>query len=363
MAFYSSHADSVRLPLNSKGSPGYRWAQLGAVHSIVSHFWRSTKPALVVMPTGSGKTAVMQTAALLLRSSRVLVVVPSKLLREQIADEFSRLHPLVSIGALEEPATRPAVNDAKQRVRSDADWSSLADYDVVVATAAAGRPALADVSDPPPDLFDLVMFDEAHHAPARTWSAVADAFPDARQVLFTATPFRNDSRAIVADLIFSYSIAEARRDGIFGSLEFTPVAPKDGQTNDEAIAIAAATELTQDRTSGLDHCLLVRAEGKRRADQVAEVYRNSTSVRLRRIHSGLSARTVRKAIDALRSGDQTPSSGSRWHASAHGPRARAPSCDHARRSSAPHAVPSRPAHAAATCAVSRACSRSWLPPS
>ena len=55
---------------------------------------------------------------------------------------------------------------------------------------------------PPADLFDLVLVDEAHHAPARTWSRLLDLLGTARQVLFTATPFRRDEKEIKGKFLF-----------------------------------------------------------------------------------------------------------------------------------------------------------------
>ena len=83
---------------------GFREAQVAAVHAIVGHFWDQRTPALVVMPTGSGKTAVMLAASIALRAKRVLVVAPSRLLREQLVEKFSTLDPLrTRLGALDVP--------------------------------------------------------------------------------------------------------------------------------------------------------------------------------------------------------------------------------------------------------------------
>jgi hypothetical protein len=46
------------------------------------------EPTLVVLPTGSGKTAVSLLAAFVERAKRVLVVTPSRLVRNQITEEY-----------------------------------------------------------------------------------------------------------------------------------------------------------------------------------------------------------------------------------------------------------------------------------
>lgn len=294
-------ADELLLPLSALEKPGFREAQLAAVHSVRAHFWASSRPALVVMPTGSGKTLVMLALALIMRPLRVLVVCPSVLLREQLAEAFAGFTKLVQLGAL--PAPRHvALSEVTSRLSSTADWQELVHSQVVIGTPSSMSPLLEGVHPPPRDLFDLVMFDEAHHVPAATYAGLADAFSSARQVLFTATPFRRDDRDISAELVFCYELARAKRDGVYGQLNFVPVEPRHDQTNDEAIAAAVEAQLKEDRADHLDHRVLVRASSKAHADELATLYAEKTSLVLRRLHSGLSSRSVKAAIQELRSG-------------------------------------------------------------
>jgi len=48
--------------------------------------------------------------------------------------------------------------------------------------------ACADVLPPPPDLFDLLLIDETHHSPAKTWQAVLDARPQAKRAQGQSQP-------------------------------------------------------------------------------------------------------------------------------------------------------------------------------
>ena len=67
------------------------------------------------MPTGSGKTGVMIACAFVLRARRVLIVTPSRLVREQIAEEFSGLPLLVQLTALSDNIDRPNVWTVSER--------------------------------------------------------------------------------------------------------------------------------------------------------------------------------------------------------------------------------------------------------
>jgi superfamily II DNA or RNA helicase len=77
------------------------------------------------------------------------------------------------------------------------------------------------IPEPPADLFDLVLVDEAHHAPPRTWRRLL--LDSAKQVLFTATPFRRDDKEIEGRFVFNDDLRRARLDGVFGDITFQPV--------------------------------------------------------------------------------------------------------------------------------------------
>lgn len=67
---------------------------------------------------------------------------------------------------------------------------------------------IPDIVEPPGDLFDLILVDEAHHSPAKTWSELLKSFPQAKKILFTATPFRRDKREIEGSLVYNYFVSD-----------------------------------------------------------------------------------------------------------------------------------------------------------
>src|SRR3990172_8380272 len=149
-------------------------------------------PTVVSIPTGSGKTALAMAAPFLLEEppTRILVVVPTRALREQMTANFQNCAVLRRVGALPPESdfdSNPTVVEITGRVR---DWGSLESDDVVVGLPDSISPAYYEAeAKPPPDLFDLVVIDEAHHAPAPTWLNILEHF-QARAVLLTATPVR-----------------------------------------------------------------------------------------------------------------------------------------------------------------------------
>ncbi|WP_185145157.1 DEAD/DEAH box helicase family protein [Chryseobacterium viscerum] len=64
---------------------GLRPPQIGAIHSIQAHWSISTKPAVIVMPTGTEKTETMLCLSVVEKcQGGLLVIVPSSSLRTQI---------------------------------------------------------------------------------------------------------------------------------------------------------------------------------------------------------------------------------------------------------------------------------------
>lgn len=130
------------------------------------------------MPTGVGKTAIALAAPFLAaEAKRVLVVVPTQELRRQTVERFRAQDVLRRIGALPaDDGSSPIVLEVTGRVD---DWGTVEDADVVVALPASISPVHYD-TPPPQDLFDLIVVDEAHHAPATTWNTILDTSPPAR---------------------------------------------------------------------------------------------------------------------------------------------------------------------------------------
>jgi superfamily II DNA or RNA helicase len=299
MSYFEQYYDSVRYPGPTNNGNGLRRAQHGAIHAIAMHFTLRSEPAIAVMPTGSGKTAVAMLAPFVLRANRVLVVTPSRLVRNQIAEDYKTLRVLKISGALGEKIPAPRVYEAESRVDTEARWEELRAYDVVVGTPNSTSPAYEGVARPPTDLFDLIVVDEAHHSSAATWNALLQSFPEAKRVLFTATPFRRDRGEILGRIVYNFPVSEAYRDKIFGKIEYIPV-KEGGADNDRAIAKRAEQVFNDDRAKGFDHFLMVRTDTRKRADALKQVYAKHTRLNLQLIHSGLSYGTIKAAVKKLR---------------------------------------------------------------
>ena len=299
MSYFFDHYDAVRYPTSLNGGAGLRNAQIGAIHAIASYFTVNDKAAKIIMPTGSGKSGVLILAPFVLRSRRALVITPSRLVRRQIKEEIATLRVLKDAGALPKGMRVPRVVEVEKKLTTEALWNALHAYDVVVGTPNSISPGVHGVVDPPRDLFDLVLVDEAHHSPARTWNTLLAHFSDAKHVLFTATPSRRDNSEIKGDFVFVYPLKKAVEDGIFGKVEYVPVEPT-AEGNDVAIARRAQTVFQQDRDNGFQHLMMVRTETKKRAQDLAIIYETHTSLRLELVTSDQSYTRVKETIRRLR---------------------------------------------------------------
>lgn len=257
--------------LGPPDGPSWRTSQVGALGAVLAH-WSLTplEPALISMPTGSGKTAVAMALPYLAAARRVLVIVPNVELRNQTLDAFSTNRNLRDIGALNSPGN-PSVHAL---VGTPKDWSKLEKFDVIVAIPASLTSARQGApNQPSEDFFDLVIVDEAHHAAAWTWKAVSEFFEDARVVLLTATPSRRDGKILPARLIFHYPLRKAIEDGTYKRVDTVSIAvDRNSDTSaDELIASTAISLLNSPAYSTSK--MLIRVSSVQRAITVQAIYK------------------------------------------------------------------------------------------
>ena len=244
---------------------GLRPPQVGALHAIAAHWTVSQAPALVVMPTGTGKTEVMLAAMVMRSPKRLLVVVPSDLLRQQTINKFSSLGVLRKVGVLAGSALYPVVGGLHGAPQV-ADLAKLEQCNVVITTMSAlsglGGMQLRKLIA----LFDAVFFDEAHHLPASSWELLHKLLVKHLVLQFTATPFRLDGRRVPGRIIFNFPLRLAQEQKYFQELDFLEVVEPDDAEGDRKIAELAVKRLREDRAAGFDHLLLARVDTQQRAD-------------------------------------------------------------------------------------------------
>jgi len=294
--YFPTNYHELKYPKQNEKSNGLRNAQLGAIHSISSFFTiNQSTAAVIVMPTGSGKTAVIMMSPYILGAKKVLVVTPSKLVRNQVSDEFSTLQTLIRMNVLPKDIKKPNVFEMGNLYKEEHD-RDIAEADVIVATPQVGL-SLSQIESLKNEI-DLVLIDEAHHVPAKTWTEILENFNNAKHILFTATPFRMDKKKIKGSVVYNYPLSQAYRDEIFGEIEYIPIAFD--HNKDSLIAKKAESIFLLDKEKGYEHFLMVRAKSQDKAKELEELYSRETNLRLKRIDSSMTANTINKCIAALR---------------------------------------------------------------
>ncbi|NMB41008.1 MAG: DEAD/DEAH box helicase family protein [Firmicutes bacterium] len=164
--------------------------------------------ALVVLPTGTGKSGLVSIAPFEVSSKRVLVITPGLVTKQSIV---KTLHPLednfwLNYDVILDPEDMPVVEEYE----SDMLDSSLEKCHFVVANVHKlyenNKNSLLNRVDP--DFFDMIIVDEAHHSAAQSWKNALDYFRGAKVLHVTGTPYRGDHQEIPGDRIHDTPLAE-----------------------------------------------------------------------------------------------------------------------------------------------------------
>ena len=148
--------------------------------------------ALVVLPTGCGKTGVAILASYALNAKRVLVITPSIIISRQIYEAYGSF--LTDHGVIPNApeATQAALPTRSLIKKSSEIRPGLSSMVMVVNAHKIGGQSCVKIEDIPNKHdgpgYDLVIVDEAHHYPAPTWRLLVDHFSNSRRLFLTATP-------------------------------------------------------------------------------------------------------------------------------------------------------------------------------
>lgn len=306
MDYFKNNAKHFVFFESAVPNHGLRRGQVGALHALAAHFIENNDAAIVSLPTGYGKTAVMAGTCFIAKATRVLIIVPTAALRMQTAKAFKSLETLRRLGTI--PATEelgsPVVEVIDERVTSEEKWLSIAIADVVIATPHSASPEIEGVVAPPLGFFDLVLIDEGHHSPAKTWVAFIRKTTQARHVLYSATPFRKDRLQLPGKLIFYYSLKKATEENAFSRVTYSPVigAYEDKSERDAALIEKAVEVFNRDKAAGFQHRLLIRTNSIADALHLTGVYVDA-GLRVKGISSRLSKNAVAEIESELVNGE------------------------------------------------------------
>lgn len=257
-----------------EGIKGLRNPQVGALHSIIGHWTLDdSKLATVVMPTGTGKTETMLAIFCSQQISKLLVIVPSDALREQIAAKFETLGKLPELGILAGDFHRPIVGKIQHKFINTVAAKGFAQAcNVIISTPTA---IMESDEATRKALFrecSHLFIDEAHHSGASTWQQIREEFHDKPVIQFTATPYRQDGIKVGGKIIYNFPLRQAQKEGYFSEIDYVPITSFNEADND--IADKAIEILDRDIENGFDHLVMARTKTITKAKDLVKLYQD-----------------------------------------------------------------------------------------
>lgn len=175
--------------------------------------WENCNSVMLKMPTGTGKTRMFVSIVKNILSCTkhdgtipaVLLLVHRKELVNQISDTLTAYN--LSYGVIqscteEKPSSHIQVASVQSLVRRLDRWGK--------------------------NVFDFIIIDEAHHAPAKNYMKILGTFPGAKLLGVTATPYRIDGTGfshIFDKLIVSHEIRKFISSGFLSNYDYYSVPP------------------------------------------------------------------------------------------------------------------------------------------
>ena len=287
--------------------------QIEALQHLESWFTNvetTKETAVVVMPTGSGKTGVICCLPYTLGAiaaqvqdldlgKPILIVSPNLAIQNQLE---KNLHPvdyadpgeafLLKRGIVPEQfqsIVMPQVKkvDSPRELRTDIIKSK----EIILANAQKWHIRPSSISSKviweelKEDTFSIVVVDEAHHLPAPQWQRIIDKFSKhAKVVFFTATPFRSDGQDITDSIgVKGFAYRLQRKDAIarniirntkFHELKLPTVTERDVNQSilKEVDAILKGKNMQHPLPGGKKHVALAIARDKAGADELAKMW-------------------------------------------------------------------------------------------
>ena len=273
---------------------------------------------LVCMPTGSGKTGVISCLPYFLGKlgmnpppeqgaapygeplhnfdKPVLVIAPDLAIANQLegtltvsadapGENFLLKRNIVPPDALDYVLP---VGQKIEKTNQVCDADFLRSKEVIIANA---QKFLKDEWEEvlPDDIFKLVIVDEAHHYPSKTWRRIVQKFRNhAMVVFFTATPFRGDGKTVLpseeGQIVYRLSLKNAGQKRIIRGIKW-PDPPLTGGTDvdqrfccilEKVKFIQEKKDVTNPLPDGIPHMAIAITKNIVYAEQVAHLWNNAS---------------------------------------------------------------------------------------
>lgn len=213
------------------GNEDLRLPQIEAYYKVKEYFESNyeNRNALVVLPTGVGKTGVMGLIPYEVSKGRVLIITPWTATKKSVVNSL-------------DPDKHDNFWLKRNVFNSKSQLPNVIEYDginTILEVLEAANIVILNVQKLQSrfesslinrvgkDFFDMIIIDEAHHSTAKTWVECVDYFNEAKVVKLTGTPFRTDNERINGKLVYKYPLSRAMSNNYVKSLENIEWAPQE----------------------------------------------------------------------------------------------------------------------------------------
>lgn len=198
-----------------------REPQIQGYFRAYDHFVVKNKQthAIIVLPTGVGKTGLMGILPFHICKGRALIITPQLTIKDAVVDSLDPENPenfwykrkiFSTIGEM--PTLVEYTNGVNREVLDSANIVVLNIHKLQARLTSSPLNFL------PSDYFDMIIIDEAHHSTANTWVTTVEHFNKAKVVKLTGTPIRTDGVELAGELVYKYKLSQAMANGYVKSL-------------------------------------------------------------------------------------------------------------------------------------------------
>ena len=218
---YNEHYFGTANP-HIYGNDELREPQIRGYYKVYEHFIVRNKKnthAIVVLPTGVGKTGLMGLLPFHICEGRSLIITPQLTIKDTVVDSLDPENPesfwykRKIFDRIDETPTLVEFSGGMKNEILDA-----ANIVVLNIHKLQTRLTKSPLNYLPKDYFDMIIIDEAHHSTANTWVETINHFDKAKIVKLTGTPIRTDGVELAGELVYKYKLSQAMAKGYVKSL-------------------------------------------------------------------------------------------------------------------------------------------------
>jgi DNA repair protein RadD len=212
---------------NIENNPNLRDPQREAYLRAYDYFSSGKQKAVIQLPVGCGKSGLAAILPFGISKGRVLVITPNLTIKDELQKTLDITNRQKCFWRRMQILTDRDMIAGPYVCTLESGNISVCEQSHLILTNIQQLSTNADkwLNQFPPDFFDMIIVDEAHHGAASSWKLVFSRFPAAKVINLTATPFRSDRQELEGDLIYRYPFKSATIKGYIKKLKAWYVAP------------------------------------------------------------------------------------------------------------------------------------------